>query len=424
MDNGFKRAVCVWHRRAGKDKTLLNLCIKKMMERVGTYYYFFPTYEQGRKILWEGIDKDGFKFLDHIPEQIRKRTTSQPMCIELINGSTLWVIGTDKIDSIVGTNPVGTIWSEYSLQDPKAWGYIRPILEENGGWAVFNFTSRGKNHGYDLVEFAKKRPEEWFVEVLPATQTGVFTSEQLEKERQQYLMEDGDELRYNQEYLCSFEGAVQGSYYGAQIAKLTEDKRITSVPYDPAVKVDTWWDLGIGDAMAIWFTQSIGREIHVIDYVEAEGEGIPYYVACLQQKGYVYGEHYWPHDGEARELTTGVSRKETAEKLGLKPINIVENIGIADGIQAVRLLLARCWFDEAKCATSNGSEDRSGLDTLKSYHKEYDEKRGFYKDVPAHDWSSHGSDAFRYMAVGHGQYKDVIVKPKRTREQSNMTKWG
>ncbi|HKZ39413.1 MAG TPA: hypothetical protein VJ044_00535, partial [Candidatus Hodarchaeales archaeon] len=145
MDSGFKRAVCVWHRRAGKDKTLLNLCVKKMMERVGTYYYFFPTYEQGRKILFEGIDKDGFKFLDHIPKETRKRTTSQPMCVELINGSTLWIIGTDKIDSIVGTNPVGTIWSEYSLQDPKAWGYIRPILEENGGWAVFNFTSRGKN---------------------------------------------------------------------------------------------------------------------------------------------------------------------------------------------------------------------------------------------------------------------------------------
>jgi len=415
LDSGFKRAVCVWHRRAGKDKTLLNLCIKKMLERVGTYYYFFPTYEQGRKILWEGIDKDGFKFLDHIPKELIKRETSQPMCIELVNGSTLWIIGTDKIDSIVGTNPVGTIWSEYSLQDPKAWGFIRPILEENGGWAVFNFTSRGKNHGYDLLEYAKEN-KDWFWQVLPATETGVFTKEQLESERKAYISEDGDDLRFQQEYMCSFEGAVQGSYYGVQMAQAEKEGRIKSVPYDPAVPVDTWWDLGIGDAMAITFTQMVGSEIHIIDYLESEGEGIPYYIAELQSRKYVYGEHYFPHDGEARELTTGVSRKETAEKLGLRPINIVANIGVDDGIQALRLLLARCWFDKEKTKLLQ--------DALKNYHKEYDERRKIYKNKPEHDWSSHGSDSARYLAVGFGQYKNAIITSKRQKENNKLTKWG
>lgn len=416
VDNGKKRCVCVWHRRAGKDKTLINLVAKKMLERVGAYYYFFPTYEQGRKILWEGMDKDGFKFLDHIPEAIRKRTTSKPMFIELINGSTLSVIGTDEIDSIVGTNPIGTIWSEYSLQNPKAWGFIRPILEENGGWAVFNFTSRGKNHGYDLVEFARKNPDDWFLNILPATETGVFSPEQLEKIRKEYIEEDGDDLRFLQEYMCSFDGAIKGSYYGTQLAEAEKQKRIGKVPHDPAIKVDTWWDLGIGDAMAIWFTQSIGREVHVIDYLESEGEGMPYYIAALQQKGYVYGEHYFPHDGNARELSTGVTRIETAEKLGLRPINIVENIGVDDGIQAARLFINRCWFDEEKCA--------EGLDALKNYHKKFDDKREVYKDSPEHDWSSHGSDAFRYLAVGHGQYKDVIMQTKRQKTNIKLTKWG
>ena len=416
MDSGFKRAVCVWHRRAGKDKTLLNLLVKKMLERVGTYYYMFPTYEQGRKILWEGIDKDGFRFLDHIPQEIRKRTTSQPMCIELVNGSTLWVIGTDKIDSIVGTNPVGTVWSEFALQDPKAWGFIRPILEENGGWAVFNFTSRGMNHGYDLLQYAKEDPDKWFTQVLPATETGVFTPEQLESERKAYIAEDGDDLRFNQEYLCSFDGAIQGSYYGAQIADIEKQGRIKTVPYDPIVPVDTWWDLGVGDAMAIWFTQDVGNEVHVIDYLEAEGEGIPYYMAELQQRRYVYGAHYWPHDGEAREISTGVSRKETAEKLGLNPLFIIDNIGIDDGIQATRLILNRCWFDAEKC--------RDGINALKNYHKEYDDKRKIYKNRPEHDWSSHGADSFRYCAVGHGQYKSAILKPKREKKNHNSTEWG
>jgi len=416
VDNGFKRLIQIWHRRSGKEKSALNIMAKGMLNRVGAYYYIFPTYSQGNRVLWEGRDKEGFKFIDHIPKELRVRTDQTKMLIELRNGSTFQIIGSDKIDSIVGANPVGVVFSEFSLQNPQAWDYIRPILAENGGWAIFNYTPRGKNHAFDLLEYAKTDPT-WFWEVITVDDTAAISKEVLEQERKEIVAKNGDDAIFQQEYYCSFEASVQGSYYGRQLAEALEQGRIKAVPYDPAARVDTWWDLGIGDAMSIWFTQSIGREVHVIDYESNEGEGIPYYMAILQHKGYVYGEHYWPHDGRQRELTTGVSRQATAEKLGLKPINIVQQLSRDEGIQASRLLLPRCWFDSEKC--------KKGIDALKSYHKEYDEVRKTYKDQPEHDWSSHGADAFRYLAVGHGQYKDVApVQPKRHKSNTQMTKWG
>ncbi len=360
-----------------------------MLEKVGTYYYFFPTYKQGRKILWNGMDKNGFKFLDHIPEGLRVKTNDQEMYIELKNGSVFQVIGTDDVDSIVGTNPIGCVFSEYSLQDPIAWGYIRPILAENGGWAIFNYTSRGNNHGKTLKEYAEKC-KDWFVSILPATLTNVFTTQQLEEERQQYILEDGNDLRFQQEYMCSFNGATQGSYYGT-ILQLVEDKQhITKVDYDPNLPVDTIWDLGVGDATSIWFTQTIGKEVRCIDYLEAEGEGLGYYANELVKKGYVYRKHYAPHDIAVRELGSGQSRIETAKKLGIN-FEIVSNLSIDDGIQAVRKILINCWFDKEKC--------ERGIDCLRNYHKEYDDKRKCYKDHPEHDWSSHGADSFRYLAI-------------------------
>ncbi len=190
------------------------------------------------------------------------------------------------------------------------------------------------------------------------------------------------------------EPKIEGSYYAQQMEEAKP--RIRQVPYDTAVKVDTWWDLGIGDAMAIWFTQNVGNELHVIDYLEGEGEGVPYYVAEMQRKPYVYGTHHWPHDGEARELMTGISRKDTAERLGFRPIAIIPNVGVDDGIDSARNLISRCWFDAERC--------REGLRALRHYRKERDERRDTWKDRPAHDWSSHAADAFRYLAVGQGMY--------------------
>lgn len=409
LDGGTNRAVWIVHRRGGKDKTAINLVSKKMFERVGGYYYFFPTYNQGRKILWNGIDRDGFRFLDHIPKELRTRTDNTEMLIETINGSIFQVIGTDNIDRVVGTNPVGCVFSEYALQDPKAWGLIRPILAENGGWALFVYTPRGDNHGKTLVQNAKKWPG-WFVEILTAKDTNVFNNDQLDRERLEIIAEYGEaegQALFDQEYMCSFDAPVLGSYYGAQMQKAEVEGRITRVPHEPSLPVHTFWDLGVGDATAIGFFQIVGAENRVIDYYEAEGEGLPHYVSVLQEKreklGYNYGEHYAPHDIQVRELSSGKSRYETAQKLGIS-FSIVPNLPVDDGIDAARSLLNTTWFDSEKCEYL--------ISALKNYHKEFDDKRKQYKSKPYHDWSSHAADMFRYRAVGYRPVGDYDELPQ------------
>lgn len=422
-DNGYKRMLCVWHRRAGKDKSLINIMVKEAVNKVGTYYYFFPTYNQGKKILWNGIDKNGFKFLSHIPDEIIKRKLGQEMLVELINGSIIQIIGTDNVDSIVGTNPIGCVFSEYSLQDPIAWGYIRPIFLENGGWAIFNYTSRGRNHGYTLLEYAKKNLDKWFVSVLTAKDTKVFTDEQLEDEREQYILEDGDDLRFEQEYMCSFDGAIQGSYYGKILQKIREAEKVSDYPIEDYA-VDTWWDLGMNDSMSIWFTQLINSEVRVIDYYENSGEGLSFYADILNQKGYTYGEHFAPHDIEVRELGTGVSRKEKAKDFGIN-FRVVPKLSVLDGIQAVRSILQKCWF-HTNTEISIPGVQHSGFDALMNYHKEYDDKHKVFKNNPAHDWSSHGADAFRTLAVGFGKYRNgrdngtTVYKPGVSNNKSSI----
>ena len=170
MDSGKKRACVVWHRRSGKDKTLINLMVKKMFERVGSYYYFLPTYKQGKKILWDGMDRNGMRFLDHFPAQVVTKKNETELKLQVANGSIFQIVGTDNYDSIMGSNPVGCVFSEYALQNPAAWDFIRPILAENEGWAVFNFTPRGMNHGYELFQMAE-RNQDWFCELLTVDDT-------------------------------------------------------------------------------------------------------------------------------------------------------------------------------------------------------------------------------------------------------------
>ena len=198
MDSGIKRAVVIWHRRSGKEKTCLNLVIKKMLERVGTYYYFFPTFSQGKRILWDGLDRDGFKFLDHFPAELVANKNDTELKIKLKNGSVFQLIGTDNIDSIVGTNPIGCVFSEYSLQSPRAWDFMRPILAENGGWAIFNFTPRGRNHGWKILQQAKDS-EKWFWEVLSVDKTGAIPREVLDQESKEMPQD-----LFRQEYFCEF----------------------------------------------------------------------------------------------------------------------------------------------------------------------------------------------------------------------------
>lgn len=385
MDSGVKRAVCVWHRRAGKDKTAFNFMVKKALERVGTYFYVLPTYAQGKKIIWHGMDKEGFRFLDHCPEAIRKRTSNQEMFIELKNGSIIQVVGSDNIDSLMGTNPIGVVFSEYSLQNPEAWDLIRPILDENGGWAIFNFTPRGNNHGWELWEMARHN-DKWFSQILTVDDTGAVSKEVIDDERNSGMPEDF----VQQEFYCSFNAPRSGAYYAHIMEKAEQEKRIGNVPWDPAIGVDTIWDLGIGDANAIWFTQSVGKEIRFIDYYENNGEGLSHYAKYLQAKPYVYKEHIAPHDIQARELGTGKSRLETARSLGIN-FKVAPSLSVEDGIEATRSMLSHAWFDAQKC--------KHGILALKNYRKEWDEKNKVFRTRPEHDWSSHAADAARMRAI-------------------------
>lgn len=389
---GFSRGVSVWHRRAGKDKTFINLLTKEAFKRVGSYYYIFPTYNQGRKILWNGMDRDGFPFLGHIPPAVRTGTNKTEMLVTLRNGSLIQIVGSDNIDSIVGTNPVGCVFSEYALQDPRGWDFIRPILRENGGWAFFNFTPRGHNHGYRLYQMAQEN-ESWFCERLTIDDTGVLTAEDIQAERDEGMDED----LIQQEYYCSFEAAVPGAYFAKQLAMARSQGRIGNVPIVPGVPVDTFWDLGINDTTAIWFAQTVGREIRIINYEEDAGEGLEYYASLLRKKadelGIEYGEHVGPHDIEVRELGTGKTRIETAKEYGLNFRAAHRPERKEDSINAARKLFPYCWIDAKRC--------ERGIDALASYHKDWDEKNRVWRLRPVHDWASNGADAFQTMGLGH-----------------------
>ena len=386
LENGGKRAVAVWHRRAGKDLLSVNWCVTAALKRKGLYWHLLPTYNQGRKIVWDGMTRDGRSFLEHFPKELWANVNNTDMRLELKNGSIYQVVGTDNVDRLVGSNPVGVVFSEYSLQDPRAWDLVRPILAENGGWAVFIYTARGRNHGYDLFNMAN-RNERWFCQRLSVDDTAVLNQEAIDEEREAGMPEE----LIQQEFYCSFDAPLVGSYYGSLMAKALAEERIKNVPYEPRLEVHTSWDLGMGDSTAIIWFQQFGNEYRIIDYYENQGEGIPHYVKIVREKDYIYGRHIAPHDIRVREMGTGKSRYEVARDLGLR-FDICPNIQIDDGIEAVRSIIPRCYFDEKKCSIL--------VEALRQYRKDYDEKNKVYKNRPLHDWSSHGADAFRYLALG------------------------
>lgn len=399
LDDGCRNACWVVHRRGGKDTTIWNYMIKRAFMEPGTYYYFLPTFAQAKRVIWDGINNDGRRMLDYIPKSIidgNPNNTEMKIWINGMKGQSLiQLIGSDSYDSIMGTNPRGIAFSEWSLMDPTVYDFVRPILAANGGWCVFLYTPRGKNHGWDLSEIARRNPDEWFHEILTIRDTGVLTDEQIESERRKGMPED----MIQQEYFCNFSRGQEGSYYGRQMEDLRKKGRICNVEPDPAVPVRTYWDLGIGDSTAIWFAQFVAKEIHLINYYENSGEGLAHYSRIVdeyrRETGCVYDLHMAPHDIQARELTTGKTRLETARRLGLS-FRVAPKLSLESGIESVRMLLSRCWFDEKRCD--------HGIKCLENYRKEYNEKFRVYGDKPKHDYSSHGADAFRALAVTEGSF--------------------
>jgi phage terminase large subunit len=400
------RAVMIAHRQWGKDTCALHAECCMAHIRHGNYWHMLPKYEQARIAIWDSINPDtGKKRIDEaFPVELRSRTDNASMTIEFKCGSNWRLVGSDSYDKTVSAQPVWITYSEWALANPMAWVFTQPMLERNHGNALWIYTPRGDNHGKTHFELAKKEPG-WFAQIVRADETGVFSPAQLERIKRQlidFFKDDAEGTAFfEQEYMCSFSGAVRGAYYTKQMTIAEAAGRITRVPYQPAIEVDTYWDIGVDDSTAIWFVQHVGKSHHIIDYYENTGLGMEHYSSVLKDKKYNYSAHIMPHDGNARQMTGGElakSPKELAEDSGIRPVEIVPraknmDLIITSHIPAVRNMLAACYFDREKCAV--------GISALKSYHAEYDEDKKVSGVRPAHDWSSHAADAFRTFAVGY-----------------------
>lgn len=404
LKNGGKRAVILWPRRHGKDDLALRWAANAVMDRPGAYWHMLPLATQARKAIWDSVDPHtGRRRIDAaFPAEMRESTREVDMLIRFINGSTWQVVGSDHYDALVGTSPAGIVYSEWALSNPNAWTYLSPILEENGGWAIFITTVRGENHATGMHDFAKRTPG-WFAEQLKATDCGVFDAEQLGRIREELidlLGEDEGDAKFRQEYLCDRTAATPGAYYAKLIQRAGDEGRICDLPHTPGYPVETYWDLGVADDTAIWFVQRVGGYIHVIDFYEGRGEGAPHYVeVCEQRKKagrWIWGQHIGPHDARARDWSVGVPRIQVLDQLGFHmevqgTVSLTEAGYRADGIDQVRRVLQISRFDQTKC--------KRGIDALRGYHRQWDDVRKVYGKNPEHDWSSHAADAFRVMAM-------------------------
>lgn len=401
MTNGCKRAMLVWHRRAGKDLTALNWMIMEMVlyRPGGAVWHVWPSYRQGRKF-WEGADNTGRRYLDYFPAELIKRKRDDEMLLELKNGSIYRVVGSDDPDSLVGANPVGLIMTEFSLQSIAAWDFLRPIVTANNGTVIFPFTPRGHNHAYELYKLAKANPA-WFVSVQGIDKTKALPLSVLDEERASGMSEE----LIQQEYFCSWTAPLSGAFYAKQMQDAMGGQRIRSVPYDPNLPVETWWDLGLDDETSIWFAQRVGQEIRLIDYEEASDRSLLDWVKVVLGKNYIYSHHVGPHDLAVREYSTGTSRFDFAARHGMN-FTVAPKLPVADGIDAVRRMIPTCWFDETRCA--------NGIEALKAYRKEFDDKRQVFRDTPYHDWASHAADAMRVGAttVSRPRISEVAKKQK------------
>jgi phage terminase large subunit len=336
-----------------------------------------PTYSQAKKVIWDGTTNDGNRIIEYIPEEFIAQKNQQEMKIRLKNGSLFQLVGSDNIDSLMGTNPHIVVFSEYSLQTPDAWDFIRPILKLNGGTAIFIYTPRGRNHAYDLYQMASVQ-HDWWAQTLKYTDTNLLTKEDVEKEVAEGMSEELAE----QEYACSFDRGVDGAFYAKIITKMRNEDRIIPINYDPYKLVHSAWDLGWNDTTAIIFFQIDGDQIKVIDCEEHSNKTLNWYKNLLSDKGYKYGTHLFPHDVEHVDgLSTGLTRKEILEDMQI-PVTVVPRSFIVDGIEAVKVLLSsRVIINSNKCTHL--------VKSLENYHREYDDKRKVYKDKPYHDQFSH-----------------------------------
>ena len=448
-----QRAFLLAHRRTGKDLLAWNILVKETQKRVGTYWHVLPLLNQARKIIWTGSTKDGVPFLDFIPPPLIASKRDDDMSIRLTNGSLIQLVGADRIDSLMGSNPVGVNLSEFALMKPSVWDYLSPILNENDGWANFITTPRGRNHAFDLfksmVDAANNKGAKYFVQVLTVDDTRkpvldsngnkiigrdgmpvmipVIPPEAIQEQRDLNVPEE----ILQQEYYCSFEAGMVGAYYSEAIAKLEKEGRAVRDLniYNPKLPVYTAWDIGFSDSMAIWYFQIDRKNINVIEYNEFVGRSLIECCYIVQgrwselrdqcgwsddqvsktmslyqhHEGYNYKIHFGPHDLDQTDISIGVTRRSVAKQHGIK-FKLVARTDVQSGIDLVRRILINVHFELTRT--------NDGVRALKEYHKEWNETKQMYDEKPCHDWSSHGSDAFRYLAQAVVSYIDKSLDRK------------
>lgn len=385
--NRFNVIVC--HRRFGKTHFAVMEMLDQLLRcdlKAPQAAYLAPTYSQAKRVVWNILKA----YAENIPgyecnESDLRVTIPRPAMKDKV---TILLLGAENPGALKGVYLDYVVLDEFGEQNPQVWSEaIRPALSDRKGKALFIGTAKGQNHFWDMYNQASDKPD-WFRAMFKASETNIIDPEELRSAQE--VMSDAE---YNQEYECSFAAALVGAYFGKEIEKIEEKKQVTKVPHDPALTTKVYFDLGMDDSTAIWFTQNLGgREVRVIDYIEESGQGLDYYADLIRKKGYSYEEIVLPHDGAVREMGTGKSRLETLKTLlrGTR-VRVGKKHRVEDSINAARLLLAKCWFDKDNCAR--------GINSLKNYRREWDAKTKTFSNKPKHDWSSHGADAFRLLAM-------------------------
>jgi len=384
-------ACLVAHRRAGKTVA----CVADLIDAAlrcqnpdPRFAYVAPFYVQAKDVAWGYLKRftapiDGVKF------------NEAELRVDLPNGARIRLYGADNYDRMRGVYLDGVVLDEYADMPPAAWTeVIRPALADREGWAVFIGTPKGRNEFFRIWELAQDDPS-WFAMMLRASESGLVKQTELDDAAKDMTPE-----QYAQEFECSFDAAILGAYYGSDIARAEREGRVGMFPLDPLLPVHTAWDLGIGDSTAIWLWQAAPDGLRVIGHIEDHGKALPHYVGELSALGYRYGLDFVPHDAKARELGTGRTRVETLISLGRKP-QLVPAHTVEDGINALRVMFPRIRFD--------GEATKHGLEALRQYRTDFDEKTKAFKNTPRHDWTSHSADAARYMAIA---YRDMVAPPK------------
>ena len=379
----FYVAVC--HRRAGKTFASLQRLINAALsaERKHSRYGFVaPLRTQAKAIGWDYVKR----FSRQACKPLEPAINEAELRIDFPNSSRIQLAGADNPDAIRGGYYDGCVLDEYAQMDPRTWTeVIRPMLMDRHGWGQFIGTPRGRNAFFRLWRDAQDQ-EDWGRLMLKASESGIISELEIAAARRAMSPEE-----FLQEMECSFTSASKGHYYGALMEQLEARGQITRVPYDPSLPCVTTWDLGMRDATAIWILQPApGGAINAIDYIEGSGVGLDWYAEELRSKGYRYTQHVAPADIMVKELGTGRSRFEVAQKLGIF-FTVCNQHRVEDGINAVRMLLPRMWIDREKC--------ERGIEALQLYRQEWDSKLQSFRKAPLHDWTSHAADALRYGAM-------------------------